>query len=43
MHAPDVARLPLRGQNDEVLGLGVTTEGGADDVVDGIILIHLLH
>ena len=25
-HAPGVTRLPSRGQDDEVLGLGVTTE-----------------
>lgn len=42
-HAPVVTRLPPRGQDHEVLGLGVISDGGADDVVDGIVLVHLLH
>lgn len=42
-HSPIVTRLPPRGQDHKVLGLGVTTQGGADDVVDGVVLIHLLH
>lgn len=42
-HSPTVTRLPPRGQDHKVLGLGVTTQGRADDMVDGVILIHLLH
>lgn len=42
-HSPIVTRLPPSGQDHKVLGLGVPAQGGADDVVDGVILIHLLH
>lgn len=42
-HPPVVTRLPPRGQDHKVLGLGITAEDRADDVIDGIILIHLLH
>lgn len=42
-HSPIVTRLPPRGQDHKVLGLGITAQGRADDVVDGIILIHLLY
>lgn len=42
-HSPIVTRLPPRGQDHKVLGLGVATQGGTDDVVDGVIFIHLLH
>lgn len=42
-HSPVVARLPPRGQEHKVLGLGIAAQGRADDVVDGVILIYLLH
>lgn len=42
-HSPVVTRLPPRGQDHEVLGLGVAAQGRADNVVDGVILVYLLH
>lgn len=42
-HPPIVTRLPPGGQDHKVLGLGITAEGRADDVVDGIVLVHLVH
>lgn len=41
--SPIVTRLSPRGQDHKVLGLGVTTQGGADDMIDGVILVHLLN
>lgn len=41
--SPIVTRLSPRGQDHKVLGLGVTAQGGADDMIDGVILIHLLN
>lgn len=38
-----VTRLPPGGQDHKVLGLGIAAEDRADDMVDGVVLVHLLH
>lgn len=42
-HSPIVTRLPPGGQDHKILGLGITTQGRADDMVDSIIFIYPLY